>query len=724
MDEPYYRSSLQHILAELERLDFFLQAQVQRARQLHPAENEFQGLYISEQEVEALLQEKTALPRWRNRNGQDALGYDMGTESESEIARRKAESVRRGITLRLDRLAQLFQLTPFDVGTLLVCLAPELDLRYERLYAYLHDDVTRKRPSVDLVLNLLCPSFEAKLGALRRFSPSAPLFKHRLVHLLSDPSQQDPPRLANAVKLDERITNYLLDSNDLDARLLRCARIIQPNARLDDLLLSPFIQSQFRQLARAENARGILYLQGVYGVGKQTSAEALCRELGVELLVVDGKNMPEMDEKIFESTAKAAVREALLQDAALYWDGFDVLLAEEKRPLWTVLWQTLLEWDGLVFLSGTTPWEPRDVPPGFMFQRIEFARPNHAARVELWSRFLDGAVPTAEINQLAVKFRLSGGEIRDAAVTAVNLARARDAETVTIKTEDLYAASRLQSNRNLAALARQITPHYQWADIVLPTDRLQQLREVCNHVKYRARVFDDWGFEGKLALGKGLNVLFAGPSGTGKTMAAEIVAGELGLDLYKIDLSTVVSKYIGETEKNLARIFSEAETSNAILFFDEADALFGKRSEVRDSHDRYANLEIAYLLQRMEEYDGVVILATNLRKNMDDAFVRRMHFTVEFPFPDEQHRRRIWEQIWPHSTPRDVQLDLDWMARRFELAGGSIRNIALAAAFLAADNGAVVNMSHLIHATKREYQKMGKVVVGEEFVEYAEPGMT
>ncbi len=203
-------------------------------------------------------------------------------------------------------------------------------------------------------------------------------------------------------------------------------------------------------------------------------------------------------------------------------------------------------------------------------------------------------------------------------------------------------------------------------------------------------------------------------------MAAEIMAGELGLDLYKIDLSSVVSKYIGETEKNLARIFAEAETSNSILFFDEADALFGRRSEVRDSHDRYANIEISYLLQKMEEYEGVVILATNFRRNMDDAFVRRMHFTIEFPFPNENDRRRIWKQIWPDDMPRSPELDLDFMAGRFEVAGGSIRNIALAAAFLSADDGRVVNISHLIRATQREYQKMGKVVMGTDFGEYAE----
>jgi len=209
-------------------------------------------------------------------------------------------------------------------------------------------------------------------------------------------------------------------------------------------------------------------------------------------------------------------------------------------------------------------------------------------------------------------------------------------------------------------------------------------------------------------------VLFAGPSGTGKTMAADVLANVLGLDLYRIDLSTVVSKYIGETEKNLARIFAEATTSNAILFFDEADALFGKRTQVRDAHDRYANVEVSYLLQKMDEYTGMVVLATNLRKNMDEAFVRRLHATVEFPVPGEAERRRIWDQVWPAAAPRDPGLDTGFLARRIEVTGGSIRNIALAGAFLAAADGGVVTMAHVLHATRREYQKMGKVLTGSE----------
>jgi SpoVK/Ycf46/Vps4 family AAA+-type ATPase len=218
----------------------------------------------------------------------------------------------------------------------------------------------------------------------------------------------------------------------------------------------------------------------------------------------------------------------------------------------------------------------------------------------------------------------------------------------------------------------------------------------------------DWGFGARLSLGKGVNALFAGPSGTGKTMASEIIARELGLDLYKIDLSGVVSKYIGETERNLDRVFAAAEDANSILFFDEADALFGKRSEVRDSHDRYANIEISYLLQKMEEYEGLAILATNLRANLDEAFIRRLAFTIHFPFPDKAHRFRIWQGIWPSSLELDSGVDLRFLADKFKLSGGNIKNIALAAAYLAAEQNQSVRMNHLIHATRREYQKLGK----------------
>jgi SpoVK/Ycf46/Vps4 family AAA+-type ATPase len=259
-------------------------------------------------------------------------------------------------------------------------------------------------------------------------------------------------------------------------------------------------------------------------------------------------------------------------------------------------------------------------------------------------------------------------------------------------------------------------PVYTWDDIVLPNDARDQLQEICQRVMYQEQVFFDWGFARMLSLGKGISALFSGPSGTGKTMAAEVIANELQLDLYRIDLSGVVSKYIGETEKNLDRIFRAAESANAILFFDEADALFGKRSTVRDSHDRYANIETSYLLQKMEQFEGIAILATNLRGNLDESFTRRLTFVVHFPFPDAAARREIWSRVWSPSAPLSPAACLDFLCDEFELSGGNIKNIALAAAFLAAADGGDITLRHLLRATKREYGKMGKALTDDELL--------
>ncbi|MCB9101747.1 MAG: ATP-binding protein [Anaerolineales bacterium] len=725
-----FESSLQHILAELERIDLLIRVQVWRARQLIEADEEFQGLYISEEEIESLMATPAGLPRWATAPTPPALDNVQSTLDQlaTGIAERKTESARRGVTLRLEELTRLFNLTPFEIDVLLICLAPEIDLRYEHLYAYLQNDVTQKRPSVDLVLNLLSPSFETKLAARARFLPSAPLLDQQLLVMFDDPAHHQPPLLSKYLKLDERVVNYLLDSDELDVRLRPYARYTVPQRGLEEMLLSLDVKTRLTRLVQENRANQnglIFYFQGPYGVGKQSTAEALGREVGIGLLNVQGDQLLEAAELPFETALKLIAREARLQNAALYWTGFDPLLAEDRRFWRAALLRMLETRPGLTFLAGQTTWEPSGALHNRPFVRVKFSQPAAAERQQLWGLSLNGHMPPnaeVELDAVAGKFRMSGGQIRDAAATARNLARWRDPERGQISVADLYQACRLQSNRKLATLAQKITPHYIWDDIVLPPDRLEQLREICNQVKHRVRVYDAWGFERKLSLGKGLNALFAGPSGTGKTMAADIIANALGLDLYKIDLSTVVSKYIGETEKNLARIFAEAETSNAILFFDEADALFGKRSEVRDAHDRYANIEISYLLQKMEEYEGVAILATNLRKNIDDAFVRRVQFIVEFPFPTALYRQRIWQQIWPEEMPRadsstgsGPALDLELMARRFEVAGGNIRNIALAAAFMAADDGQVVNMDHLIRATRREYQKMGKVVTESDF---------
>jgi len=720
---PGYDTSHAHLCDELRRIEILLHQEILRFRlSAERVANATPGLYISEEEIDALLVDQPLSDQESMRGSSEWRALESQLRVlEAAIAQKKTLSCTAGVNLQLERLRAAFQLTPFDIDVLLLALAPEIERKYTTLYAYLQDDITKKLPSVDLALRVFCPSGEEKWAARQRFTSSAPLRKHELLHLASDTVQGQLTLLDHTFTVDERIMNYLFDTDDFDTRLLSFADCREPHVQLDDMLLADETKQQllrFLHEHETTDTQVLLYFYGPAGVGKRSTAEALCQALGRKLLVIHGKKVQHGDPTAFSLTIRLALREARLQNAALYWDGFDTLLSDEAWSARTTFLRELVGQHELLFSAGDTTWEPTETFPQTSFLRLEFALPSTAEREQLWTRALrssDTLGPDIDTHTLASRFRLSGRQIHAAAATAGNRARWQDPEHRHVSMTDLTAACRLQSNRKLETLAKKITPRYTWNDIVLPMERLQQLRELCDSVIHRVTVYEDWGFDRKLSLGKGVNALFSGPSGTGKTMSAEVIAHELGLDLYKIDLSTVVSKYIGETEKNLSRIFAEATTSNAILFFDEADALFGKRSEVKDAHDRYANIETGYLLQKMEEYEGVVILATNLRKNMDDAFVRRMHYTIEFPFPTEYERHRIWTRIWPEAVPRSVEVNLASLAQRFEITGGNIRNIAVAAAFLAAADEGRVTMSHLLHATRREYQKMGKVVTAGEF---------
>jgi hypothetical protein len=719
-----YSTSLQHLLAELERLDLLIRVEVWRARRSAGADEELAGLHIAEDEPDALLDRPLGAPTWATTPLPPDLRETVQAtldRTAADVAERTAASVRAGVPLRLLDLARRFGLGAFDVDVVLACLGPELDQRYERLYAYLNDDVTRPRPTVGLVLDLLCPDLPAKVALRSRFGPAAPLVRHRLVLLGDQADHHGPALLGRSLRLDRRVASYLLGEDEPDERLRAWARLLEPAGDAPELVFPDAFAGRLAQLQERIKRDGddlVVYCQGPAGVGKASAAAARARELGRALLVVDGRRMVALDPNEFETMAGLADREARLLGALLHWAGFDALLAPDKAEHLARLLPILAARPGPTFLAGDVAWEPVGALRDAAFARLEFPPPGYPERLRLWRAALAGeaagdARPDLDLAALAGGFRLSGGQIRDAVATARNQARTRDAPGIT--QADLLTACRLRSNHGLVALAQAISPRYSWDDIVLPAGQMAQLREIHDQVRNRALVYGTWGFDGKLALGKGLAVLFAGPPGTGKTMAADVLAGALGLDLYKIDLSRVMSKYIGDTEKHLARIFAEARTSNAILFFDEADALFGKRTQVRDAHDRYANVEISFLLQQLEEYDGVVVLATNLRKNMDEAFVRRLHVTVDFPVPGVADRRRIWGSIWPEATPLDPDLDLDLLAERVDVAGGSIRNIALTGAFLAAADGGEVGMRHLIQATQREYQKLGKVLTPGDF---------
>jgi hypothetical protein len=352
---------------------------------------------------------------------------------------------------------------------------------------------------------------------------------------------------------------------------------------------------------------------------------------------------------------------------------------------------------------------------------VEAPPPTYAERQQAWTD-LTGVEDTRDV---AAKFRLSMGQIVEAAEVARLAATSRGEPGPSHS--DLDLGSRQASSSRLGELASRLPPGYRWEDLVVPERQLELLQSISAYLRHRDRVLSDWGYDRSVARTQGLKVLFAGESGTGKTMAAQVLAAELGLELFRVDLATVVSKYIGETEKNLDRIFNAADGSNAILFFDEADALFGKRSEISDSHDRYANIEVAYLLQKMEGYAGAVILATNYRRNIDDAFVRRLDFVIDFPFPEAEDRKRIWRLLLPEEAPLGDDLDIDFLATQFKLSGGSIRNCSLSAAFQAADDDGVIGMRHLVRAVALEYGKQGRLTLEADFESYHDlirPGAT
>jgi SpoVK/Ycf46/Vps4 family AAA+-type ATPase len=346
--------------------------------------------------------------------------------------------------------------------------------------------------------------------------------------------------------------------------------------------------------------------------------------------------------------------------------------------------------------------------------RLDVPRPTHAEQVGLWERALGEAAAelNGQVDAAVEHFQLGGEGIRAASAQVLAELRGHGAAGAGSPARLLWEACRLQARPRLDDLAQRIEPAATWDDLVLPAAQKEILRQIAAHVAQRGTVYERWGFAARGRRGLGISALFAGPSGTGKTMAAEVLAGELALDLYRIDLSQVVSKYIGETEKNLARVFDAAEEGGAVLLFDEADALFGKRSEVRDSHDRYANIEVSYLLQRMEAYRGLAILTTNLKTALDPSFLRRIRFVVQFPFPDAPLRAEIWRRAFPAATPTQG-LDAERLAR-LSVAGGNIRNIALNAAFLAAAAGEPVRMEHLLRAARGEYAKLERPLTDAE----------
>jgi SpoVK/Ycf46/Vps4 family AAA+-type ATPase len=760
LEQEHYKNSLDHILHELKWLDLQLANGVFKFRNRQGGQelNEYSGLYITDNEIDNALKPGTIDKCSTYPENLQAIIQ----ETEESIKTRLESTLKFGINLSLIQLSKRFELSLFETRIILFCLAPEIDSKYERIYAYLHNDVTKRRPTMGLILDTFCNSIEEKARFRKYFMQSSKLFKFSLLkfkglkdgdiswHMLSSP-----------IHIDEHITSYILNNQDkLDWRIEPFATLLKPWENDERSLSNQFFifndlkkrilsivkkRSQNSNITNLKSQKTILYFIAPNGTGKKTLAKEISRELGLPLMIAD-LSRSESYKADFEDMMALLFKELIIQNAILFIDNFNYIWKNETiidseleirssnsklstdydMKLNILLRNIESSPQQIIILSGES-----ELPLdrfGYRQYPITIKLPefSYVTRKNLWSESLNDYDLDEDVNidDLSTKFHFNAGQIKNALLDVNNAHLLKNGHDDNIRSHitssELYEACRLQSSRRISSLAKRLDLDYTLEDIILPPDKKRQIVEILNIIKFKNQVFYDWGFEEKLSFGKGLNILFAGESGTGKTMTAAIIAKELNLDLYRIDLSSIVSKYVGQTEKNINKIFNEAKASNAIVFLDEADAICGKRSEVKQAQDRYANIEINFLLQKLEEHEEIVILASNLAKNIDDAFVRRMHCWIEFPSPDLESRLRIWKNMFPEKAPLDTNtVDFNFLAKQFQITGGIIKNIAISSAFLAKESGSnKITMDHIIKASKREFDKMGKPCLKTEFGKY------
>jgi len=593
----------------------------------------------------------------------------------------------------LDLLCELFGLSSFERKIVLLCAGLELENDFAGLCAALHGHQQRTYPTFGLALS----SFpDPHWSAL---TPESPLRRWRLIDIEESQTLAHSP-----LRINESVLHYLMGLSQMDSQLTRFVEPVEGDPELfpSHQELADRMVHLLSEAVEQDKRFPVLQLYGKAGIGKTDLALAVCEALQLHLFVLPVDRIP-TDSAELERMMQRWARDSALHARVLLVDAqaLDEIDSLRRGALFHLLEQAR----GLIFLSC----RDRESLRRRSVVAFEVEAPTSVGQRTIWTGLLAGQPASANealLEQIVAQFNMGTASIRSAFADA--LARENRLEPG----DALWDSCRTHSRRRMENLVQRIQSDRRWEDLVLSDAHTETLRNIAAHVRHRHTVYEQWGFRSKLSRGLGISALFSGASGTGKTMAAEVLANELRLDLYQIDLSAVMSKYIGETEKNLRRIFDTAEESGAILLFDEADALFGKRSDVKDSHDRHANIEVSYLLQRMESYRGLAILTSNMKDVLDPAFMRRIRFIVDFPFPAATQRRQIWQRIFPDHTP--VENINPARLSQLNIPGGLIRNIALNAAFYAAEEGQPVSMSHLLPAAKKEYAKMGKTLTPTE----------
>jgi AAA+ superfamily predicted ATPase len=684
------------------------------------AKNPLKGFVVTNEEAEALFTGVILMP---GREDIDIAEQRVLLKALRHIASREEASLKEGVFLPLEHIVKVFGLSSYEKFCTVMGLAIELDRKYEKVFGYLHDNVAEKLPTIGLAADVY-RMFAGGGKDLDVLVPSSAFSKY----ILDGKQENDSlSRLSRPVRLNGKIYDFLTGKGFEDYSAHPCFRVEYPD-ELPELRMDREAQERIRSVldnlaAKSRKDKTALFIYGPPGAGKRLQVRHAAVHLNMPLVWLDGAVLRK-DFKKLEEHLKNVLRSSILYQGILCLYNFDALSADTEEEALAYYEEEILDKLAdnvdVLFVLSSKEWKRSSGSSTYTFVNFRLELPDDAKRLELWRKLaegqkLDAAVDLAELSN---KFHFTTGVIEKALHEAVF-----EADTCAdgiVDKDILYRACIQQSAHNIEKKATKVRPAFTWEDLILPEEQKRLLFDACNHIRYKHVVFNQWGFDKKLPYGRGLGIIFYGPPGTGKTMGAQVLANELRLEIYRIDLSQIVSKYIGETEKNLREIFDEASRTSAILFFDEADSLFGKRAEVKDAQDRYANLETSYLLQKMEEYEGITILATNLLQNFDEAYRRRFKFMINFPMPDVKNRRKLWENIFPQKLPMDPEVDLDFLANKFELSGSNIKNIAVAASFLAAGEGSPLKMMHLIKALKNEMTKAGKIIVKQDLGGYGD----
>ncbi|MBL6975602.1 MAG: ATP-binding protein [Deltaproteobacteria bacterium] len=660
--------------------------------------------------AECLVDHRTALDFGDDREEHVRSFLTGAEQAETEMASIAAQSRKAGGEVAIDALSTRYELSAAEACILRLSLVPSLDASFRKRIARFKDNVLLDYVDVDFLVSVLFQNRLDRLGARDLFVPTSRLVGGRLIRLSVPRDATSDTLPAQEVSIPDGVENFILGHEHVDKTIASLCRLTRPHASVSDLVMDEGVRDE---ALKVMEGRGLVMgLFGPPGTGKSLFADVAAMRSGRPLLTVDSARLS-VEEGAFGETLDALFFDARMRGVILAFDNCETIFSQ-KNPRIPGLYEKLESHDGHVFLLTS---DPRRLDPSlerYIAYQVEFEVPDGGQREALWRVHLEhgsaGPAKEVDIPGLALTFEFTGGQIRNAVAVARELASSRGAASV--GQDDLTAGAWAQVRADMEEYSKKRRVRLTMDDLVLPKREKSAVEEVLDAARHKTFIMTRWGFGKRLATGKGLCCLFVGDPGTGKTLCAEILAEALGQNIYQISIPRVMSKYIGETEKNIERIFSTARANNSILLFDEADALFTKRVKVETSVDRFSNMEVNLLMQEIERFDGIVVLTTNLEKNMDKAFERRIQFKIRFPFPDSAHRTSIWRALIPRECPLADDIDWDLVGESFELSGGNIKNAILRAAYKAARDGLLITTDHIVSAAEAECRASGRLFRG------------